>query len=130
MSETDINLSLLNLNTGDIITDEKCDVIDSNFQIIQNSINNNSDKIGALLGLSFSFVSTDWILITSGDSDYVTGLTLYKTIVNHTLNTTLIKNYNCYNSSNELMYCIIEPINSTSIKIISDESFNGNIVLF
>jgi outer membrane protein assembly factor BamB len=76
-----------------------------------------------------SFLSTNWTLIPSSDADYISGLTLYKLTISHTLNTTVIKNYYCYDTSNEKIYCVVEPIDTTHVKIISSEIFDGTIVL-
>lgn len=77
---------------------------------------------------TIAFLSTDWVVIPSNDADYIAGLTLYKLIITHTLNTTLFDGY-VYNSDNELMVVDLSAVNANSIKIVSDEIFNGKVVL-
>jgi hypothetical protein len=120
---SEITLQKLDLNYGDKISDEKVDIIDNNSTIIQNAINTLTKSYQS------SFLLTNWTLIPSNDADYVSGLTLYKLTITHTLNTTVIKNYYCYDSNNEKMYCVVTPIDATHVKVISDEKFNGTIVL-
>jgi hypothetical protein len=77
---------------------------------------------------TIEFLSTQWTLIPSNDSDYIAGTTLYKLIITHNLNTTLFDDY-VYDSDNELMVATLSSIDANSIKIISDEIFSGKVVL-
>lgn len=113
----------------------KCNIIDKGFELVyeqetQQWYKQKTLSNGELLSpKTIEFLSTDWSLVTIADTDdYIEGTTLYKLTITHTLNTTLFDGY-VYDSSNELMVANLSAVDVNSIKIVSDEIFNGKVVL-
>jgi hypothetical protein len=117
-----------------ITSGSKCKIIDKGFELeyeqeTQKWYKQKTLANGELISpKTIEFLSTDWVVIASNDTDYITGATLYKLTVTHNLNTTLFDSY-VYDSDNELMVATITSVNANSIKIISDEIFNGKVVV-
>jgi hypothetical protein len=129
-----LEVDFINVRKTGISSGSKCKIIDKGFELeyeeeTQQWYKQKTLANGELISpKTFSFLSTDWILIASNNSDYIAGSTLYKLTITHTLNTTLFDSY-VYDSNNELMVADVTAIDATHIKIISDEIFTGKVVL-
>jgi len=122
------------VRTTGINSGSTCKIIDKAFELVyeQETQQWYKQKVlanGELLSPeTIEFLSTDWILIASNDTDYVEGLTLYKLTITHNLNTTIFNSY-VYNSDNDEMACYGDTTDANNVKIISNEIFNGKVVL-
>lgn len=123
------------VRVGGIDSGSVCKIIDKGYELqyeaeTQTWYKQRVLSSGELLSpKNIEFASNDWELVTITDAeDYVEGIKLYKLTITHNLNTSLFDSY-VYDSEDEEMLVALTSIDSNNLKIISDENFDGKVVL-